>query len=665
MKNLNIILTLIIVLLAQNQLWANNEDDNEYAVSKIPKKLLDNANAVVRKSEEVFTIQSVGKGKHKVKVVYTILNEKADRLSKKKLYYDQLRTISYLRGKLYDKDGNVIDKLKKTNISDEKLNSGYFMTDGRTKTARLSSHSYPYTVEFEYEIIYNGLNYLPSWWAYTVYGKDISVQSTTYEVSSPSDLEVKYKEFNLESFSAYEEQSSEAPTSSINTNVPKVKITNEGDIKKYSWILKNLTVFKSENYTPSWRNQLPRVKIALSKFEVEGYTGSMNSWKEYGMFYYNLNKGRDELPEETINKVKDLTKGLSSPIEKAKVIYEYLQSKTRYVYIGLGIGGNQPFPAKDVDEKGYGDCKALTNYTQAMLKEVGVKSYYTLVGSGRDATPVDKSFPTDYFDHIILCVPMEKDTVWLECTSQTQAFGYISDFTGDRDVLVVTPEGGKLAHTTVYTQEDNLLNRKGEVHVTPTGDAKATIQTDYGALQEGARWHYVNESKEVQKKWFYRIIDIPSFEIEDFSLERTKGRVPISKEVLKLNIRKCAFKTGKRLFIKPNLMNKMSYVPPQLEERTQEVYLPSEYDFKDIDVMTYHIPEGYEVEYLPKKVSFSSRFGEYQVEYKFENNKLVYLRTFKMNKGTYSAESYDELRDFYKKVVKADKVKVVFVKKGE
>ena len=96
----------------------------------------------------------------------------------------------------------------------------------------------------------------------------------------------------------------------------------------------------------------------------------------------------------------------------------------RYVSIQLGIGGFKPSAAKFVDEKKYGDCKALTNYMKNLLSVVGIASYPALINAGYNKYPADTRFPSDPFNHVILCVPMEKDTVWLECTSNNAKAGF-------------------------------------------------------------------------------------------------------------------------------------------------------------------------------------------------------------------------------------------------
>jgi len=108
-----------------------------------------------------------------------------------------------------------------------------------------------------------------------------------------------------------------------------------------------------------------------------------------------------------------------------------MQAKTHYISVQLGIGGIQPFLASDVDKQNYGDCKALVNYTQALLKAVDIDSYYCIVQSGR-AYKVDllKDFPSMQGNHIILCLPFKNDTTWADCTQPNHPFWLFGRFYG-------------------------------------------------------------------------------------------------------------------------------------------------------------------------------------------------------------------------------------------
>ena len=57
-------------------------------------------------------------------------------------------------------------------------------------------------------------------------------------------------------------------------------------------------------------------------------------------------------------KLTKILENTQDTIQKMKSLYQYMQERTRYVGIQLGIGGFQPFPAQTVFETGYGDCKA-------------------------------------------------------------------------------------------------------------------------------------------------------------------------------------------------------------------------------------------------------------------------------------------------------------------
>src|SRR5579863_10407875 len=147
-----------------------------------------------------------------------------------------------------------------------------------------------------------------------------------------------------------------------------------------------------------------------------------------------------------------------------------MQQKTHYVSVQMGIGGWRPFTAADVDKDGYGDCKALVNYTKALLKSVDINSYYCVVyGNTEEKLSLRDDFASLQGNHVILCLPFKNDTTWLECTDQKIPLGFLGDFTDDRTVLAFTPEGGKLMHTPKYTTDENLEKRKANFVIDQEG----------------------------------------------------------------------------------------------------------------------------------------------------------------------------------------------------
>ncbi|KAA5546739.1 DUF3857 domain-containing protein [Adhaeribacter rhizoryzae] len=612
----------------------------KYEVARVPEALKENAHAVVREHETTFTVKSVSAATKKIRYVVTILDENAAEHAILMVPYDKQSKVNYLKGTLYDQNGKETKQLKKSDIIDvSAVDNGSLFDDSRVKGAKLNALQYPYTVEYEYEISYNGLLFYPTWLPQDE--TNLAVESAKFQVIIPAGMTFRHKGINL-------------------PDKPQVSVQDKNQV--HTWQVAGLAAQETIPFQPSFLEQVPALFTAPDDFEYEGYKGNMNSWTSFGNWINQLNTGKDKLPEATVAHLKALVADAPDDLTKVQKIYEYLQSKTRYVSIQLGIGGYQPFEASFVDNKGYGDCKALSNYTHAMLKAVGINSFYTLIRAGRNERDIQVDFPSNQFNHAVLCVPMAKDTIWLECTSQSESWGYSGSFTGKRHALLITPEGGKLIKTPVYNAPQNLQNRQATVNLDASGNGLANIETTYTALQQDEISHIITADSDTQKKWLYGNVKIPSFEIRKYDFSRQKGKLPAVTEKLNITINKYGSISGKRLFLTPNLLNQLSYVPPKVENRRLDVITGMPYI--DTDVISYQLPSStFEPELIPEPQVINSRFGEYSASVKIEKDVLTYTRTLRINNGRFPASAYNELIEFYKKIQKADKMQVVLATK--
>ena len=611
-----------------------------YNVLLIPDSLRKNADMVVRTDELIMEIKSPGKATLKEKHAYTILNESAAKYAGYGSRYDKFTSINYINASLYDAMGKEIKHVKKKDMQDISGNGEEsMMDDTRYKQYDFYCRTYPYTVEYEEEDDLEGIRGFPSWIPLSRQGR--SVQFSKYVIIAPKNYNVRYKP--------------------LNCSIQPV-ITETGDKKVYTWEAKNLPSITFESYAPSWYELVQGVLLAPSEFEVDGYKGNMSTWQDYGKFIYQLVKGKDALPDNIKAKVHELTDGLKDDKQKIYVLYDFMQKNTRYISIQLGIGGWQPFDAAYVATKKYGDCKALSNYMVALLKEAGITGKYVEIRSGENALPMIEDFPFSQADHVIACVPMAKDTIWLECTSQTVSPGFMGSFTGDRKAILIDEDGAHIVNTPRYTAGDNLQQRIVNATINNEGNLDAQVNTRFtGVEQEEAHRLMYGASKEQRDKYLNESLNLPTYQVDKSSYEEEKGRIPVVKEYLHVTSNSYASVTGKRLFISPNLFNKtgLKYSPDSVR-KYDIVYNQA---FRNVDSIAIQIPAGYMPEAMPQPVKIDSRFGKYSFSIKIEGDKIYYSRLYEKNKSRFPASDYAELVKFQDQIYKADRTKIVLVKK--
>lgn len=613
--------------------------EGDYAIANIPAALLKDANAVKRIEELRFEITDNNRAVLKHKVVYTILNENGDRWAFFHVGYDRLRSVESFDGTLYDATGKKIKSLKKGEIKDESgMDDASLADDNRVKWHNFFYKVYPYTVEYEVEVRYKGTMFLPDWIPQEK--SSMSVQQSLLKVICPASNPLRYKMFNYKG---------------------EPVITDDKDNKVYQWEVKNLATTETEYASPAWHELTPSVFLAAEKFSLEDYQGSNASWKDFGKFVYDLKKDRDALPDNVKQKVHALTDGLSDVKEKVKRLYEYMQQNTRYISVQLGVGGWQPFDAKYVAEKKYGDCKALSNFMYALLKEAGIRSLYTVISGDVDNDYLLTDLPCSQFNHIILFVPDGKDTTWLECTSQTVATGYLGSFTSNRYAVAVDENGGALVHTPKYGYKENQEIRNISASIDENGHLNASITTQYKAEQQDRVHSIINGlSKDKLMEFLKEDIDLPTYDINSFEYAEEKSALPVVKEKLNLVADNYASVSGKRFFVMPNIMTRAQRKLKADEARVNDIVL--DFEFTDIDTAFIKIPAGYTPESMPADVKVESKFGKYRSSVKLEDNSIKYYRHYEHYSGRFPAKDYAELVKFYESIYKADRGKVVLVK---
>jgi hypothetical protein len=616
------------------------------AFSQVPMALLSdtikaNADAVVQSESYTVTIESQEKQVINHKATITVLNEAGNHFANLFLFYDKETKISSVKLNYYNVFGKLIEKVKRKDFNDYSAtgNSNLY-TDNRVLHYTFLPKNYPYTVVYEYEIVSKNTAFIHPWQPLT--GYYISVIKSNYSIQVANDLTLNKLESNFKGF---------------NIN----KTTVNGRLK---YTISDLKAFKKEPLSPSFNKIAPTVRFAVDKFRLAGVKGKANNWNDFGKWMYQeLLASRNNLSQETKDKIKALVANEKDPVARARIIYDYVQNKTRYISIQIGIGGWMPMLTNEVDKLGYGDCKALTYYTKSLLDVAEVPSYYTILYAGDSKRDIAKELVAIQGNHAFLCVPTAKDTIWLECTSQKVPFGYINSFSDDRDVFVVTENGGQIKHTSKNKSKENLQHSIINYSVSNLGELKGNAKISSYGTQYKTHLNVFNNKNpkdlKIALKEFYALNEIDFNEIR-VTNNKKKKRYDESFEFNASGFAKQY--TTSILVFNLNPFNRISYIPQKVRKRK----LPFEIvrGYKDIDEYSISLPENYSIDNLPKDETITSKYGTYTRVLKQDGKKLVFKRQFTLNSGTYPQEDYEDYRVFRKKINKLENIKIMLNKQS-
>ncbi len=619
---------MVLALLATGSVWAQNP----YDLASVPENLKARANVITHIDHTVLEVESIEKSQMKVKKAFTVLNEEGRGHLVFQEYTSKYNVLTDAEIKVIDKNGKQVNRYKKKDMNVQAIGEG-LIDDGYVTYLVITPPSYPVTVEISYEIKFQSTLNFPAY--HYMHSKESTIESS-YTVKIPADINLRYK--------------------AVNTEI-KPEITEDAKYKTYKWSVKNIPPAENEEGAVASQTRFAHVKIAADKFSHYGYRGELTSWNSFGGWIHELFKGMDELPAERQQYFQDLVKDAPDDREKIRRLYEYMQENFRYVSIQLGIGGYKPFSATFTDEKKYGDCKALSNYMKAALKAVGIRSHVAIINAAYNQEPVDPDFPSNNFNHAILCVPGKKDSVWLECTSNTADFAQLGTFTENRNALLLTETGGVLVATPKSEAAANSFSSFTKVKM----DKDLTALTETKITSTG--WYrevifdMLKDNKDDQKNmivWFLGFKQPDDFVFESASNDR--GHVTS----LKMAVRKLPeFNSGNKFFLNPRVNKIWSSKLPVYENRKLDFYFPNPFVKKDTTVIL--LPEGFAMDALPKEKELKCDYATYKSATWFneKENALYTSTTLVLKNHKVLAKDYKQVKTFFDDVLQDDSQRIV------
>jgi cellulose synthase operon protein C len=278
----------------------------------------------------------------------------------------------------------------------------------------------------------------------------------------------------------------------IHANQPRVarlveKTSVEGSDRVYSFAATDVAKIDTEPAMPGIAETAPYLHVS-----------TYATWSEVAAWYWHLVEDQLSADEDVRRTARGLVTPGMSDEARVRAVYNFVVENTRYVGLEFGIHGYKPYKVTQVLARRFGDCKDKASLLVALLREVGVPAELVLVRTRRGGRLDQQPASLAIFDHAIVYVP--KLDRYLDGTAEFSGATELP--TEDQGVMVlrVGPGGGKLTETPVFASAASRVERRWQVAVDPSGDARIDESLSIrGAAAAGWREHYQTAGERAER----------------------------------------------------------------------------------------------------------------------------------------------------------------------
>jgi hypothetical protein len=423
---------------------------------------------------------------------------------------------------------------------------------------------------------------------------------------------------------------------------PQPKIESFGSKDIYSWEMSNVWVGGGgQVLLPAYMKFGPYISFSTIK-----------SWEDVYKYCKRLIGGQAE-PDESIKlKAKELSQGIEN--NRAKIIkrfYEYASQDIQYVAIEWGLSAFRPYPAADVLQKKYGDCKGKSGLLIAMLKSVGIPAHFALVATVPSGF-IEPEIPSVFFNHAIVAVPDGNSYMFMDPTADMLSFNRVPFSVQGADALILGDTSLVLMKIPSESAEENKTNSEISIHINEDGSMQVYSESKYTGQDA---WLQRNSAKYVPLKQYNELLqkalstEIPNITLKDV---KTAGLQDLDNP-FSINIiaeaRNYARKSGASFVFKvPCYLGQFFTMIVAGERRDAPLFIlyPRTMDMKTI----VKIPVRYGVKYVPQNASFDTPVISYSIVFENKDSEIIITEKLVLKEAEISEGKYPRFKNVIDKI---------------
>ncbi|HSC53620.1 MAG TPA: transglutaminase domain-containing protein [Phnomibacter sp.] len=487
---------------------------------------------------------------------------------------------------------------------------GIFLDDNRVKYYPVRLRETGEAARFEFNELYSDSKYFTRVFMHAPFAQKEHV----VKMVIPAWLQIDIQEMNFTGF-----------------KITKQQETKDGN-KVITYTIKDAEPMKSEPNAVGIAYYWPHLIVTVKKWndgttEQQGFESTADLYKWYKYLYDKCKNDATTLKPL----VTQLTTGKTSPEEKAKALYYWVQDNIRYIAFEDGYAGFVPTAAQDVLKSKYGDCKGMANLLTEMLKLAGLDAHFTWVGT-RSIPYTHKQVNTMCVDnHAISCLYIGGKPILLDATEKFGPFGeYAYRISGKTalvekgtsfeiiDIPEPQPAANRMSTKATFTPEGT--NLKGKINITLTGE----MRTSFNQV-------YYNIPSHRQKDYLKNLLSFgnSNIEVKNSKLVNGKNRdlpVIIEGEVVFTNQ---ISTIGKEQFTSIDYfpMTLRSYKPTEKRRLPFDLDRVCQYD----DDITYTIPANMKFVDVPEALKVQQPNYQFDGKYVIANNSINLKKELRFN----------------------------------
>lgn len=412
-------------------------------------------------------------------------------------------------------------------------------------------------------------------------------------------------------------------------------------------------VDNSKNYQASIHNELE--KTAFPEREVKDYS---STWEGVAKTIFNSKYFGEQLKESSFF-IKDLgliLKDIDSKEERLKAVFKFVQEKMRWnneygYYTDKGV-------VKAYADR-TGNIAEINFILISMLRLAGISTDPVLISTIEHGIPV---FPsrTD-FNYVVAMAELNGKQILLDATHNYTTQNILPLNTLNWKGRLIKQDGTSHEINLVPTVP-SVVNYSLSAKVDASGEISGEIKSrksNYEAYRFRDKYAGMNSDSYIEKlEDSYNGIEISEYTIVNKNADLLR---PVDESF--------AFKStnqseiiGEQIFLNPMLFFTLHKNPFVQDERKMPIYFG--YPILNKYNISIEIPEGYQLESLPKGINLSTGDGSFAYKYLLEKNenRIQIVVQSETKNAMVSAEDYLMLKDFYQQIMDKQKEKIVLKK---